>query len=617
MKWDYAWHGQERREVDVHEAISLRDSGTLKTGDLFCCVCENTRLSPVNAITRARHLRKHPKYRAQSTRKSCNKISKAREKGESWKHSRVVDSIVKYLETDARDRLKIDSVRPGNSVDEADIIVNHSEILDGLNSKKTYIVIPFQNLRRSREIYQKHSPDSIAVEIHRWRDGDVDFIEYIRERVDLAFEKQSTGSMAPEFLHSATSIPNLGVWSGKTGGLGRAPTLKIDSNMDPDSEEFEVLSEIESLIDSVEEHNMWAISVPGKQRFHLRNLKFERYDERCGHHDDPSIDAVLSQWDIMAPQQSKKQDWQRARDGDEAAFEEIVTMMDQRRAAGLESLIEEKVAEGGDPVEVRKLFEKFAESLSPSETELREQLEYEREVLEGVQNTGQEYGEALLDRMEKTLLNLFKNDGLTVEGNEMTIKCDQGEVNLSEIGNNHHSSGIGKTIHHSLIAEIPEIHFWDEIEAEGRKEILGKVRRFYRRISFFRGRPIVWPLLTGFDVGESPVTLKDTTGIEAECRSFELEDESEFRPMTKFDLSRLMYFIWADRDFNYPNSKHHSFVELIRKVSHSTDGLTRNVNLNLPQPIEDMLTGVGEIQDQVMDLISKALLNKGPDDGEE
>ena len=67
----------------------------------------------------------------------------------------------------------------------------------------------------------------------------------------------------------------------------------------------------------------------------------------------------------------------------------------------------------------------------------------------------------------------------------------------------------------------------------------------------------------------------------------------------------------------WPNSKHHSFVELIRKVSHSTDGLTRNVNLNLPQPIEDMLTGVGEIQDQLMDLISKALLNKGPDDGEE
>ena len=37
LRWDFGWHNHEDHKVDVIEAIKLRDEGTLKTGDLFCC----------------------------------------------------------------------------------------------------------------------------------------------------------------------------------------------------------------------------------------------------------------------------------------------------------------------------------------------------------------------------------------------------------------------------------------------------------------------------------------------------------------------------------------------------------------------------------------------------
>ena len=48
-------------------------------------------------------------------------------------------------------------------------------------------------------------------------------------------------------------------------------------------------------------------------------------------------------------------------------------------------------------------------------------------------------------------------------------------------------------------------------------------------------------------------------------------------------------------------------MELVHKVSRSTDGITRRVSLDLPQPIEDMLGGSGDVNDLILDLLASSM----------
>ena len=166
-----------------------------------------------------------------------------------------------------------------------------------------------------------------------------------------------------------------------------------------------------------------------------------------------------------------------------------------------------------------------------------------------------------------------------------------------------------KYYYHNLIAEAPEIHFWDQIEEDEKKELMTKARRVYRKHTIFRGVPQRVDLLTDLGVDKVPKILTDTTGIANAIENLPDSDEGEFMPISRDDLVRLKYFIWADRDFSFPDSRHHSFVELIRKVNHSTDEITRKVVLDLPQPIEDLLSGEGGAAEQILDLLSSAIVD--------
>lgn len=619
MKWDRGWHGQESRWIDVVDAIELRDLGTLKTGDLFCCPCENTRLSPVDAVKRVKHLRQHSKYRKKADRKPCNKIRKATEKGESWKYSRVVDAIVHYLETDANDTLNIEAVEPGDSKDDADIIVTHSETIQGFDSEKSYIIVPFQNLRRSTELFNQYAPNSVAVEIHRWRDGDVDFIAYIRERVDKAYEIGSNSSLSPEFLHSSTNIPNMGVWGGQSGGLGRGLTLKVDANVDVDSDEYEVLSDIERMIDVVEEHNLWAISTPGKHRYHLKNLKFENFTALGGHHQDPSIDAMISQFDQMILEvDQKKRDsadrnvgdtndpWNRAIDGDDAAFEEVVELTKKHLQEGREEFIRERVADGMDPDDARRFVDATIATQPPVEESVREQIEFEQRWKKANESDQKEMKDF------QAILATDVSDRLTKLYHEKKVEMDDGKIVLiTDYGGVEPDIPNINGIHLSLLIDAPEIDFWDEIDDDLKGKLMTKARRVYRRYTFFRGAPTIADALTDFEVNEPPKVLTDREGIAGAIENLSETEEEAFSPISKDDLFRLKYYIWADRDFNFPDGKHHSFNELIGKVYHSTDKITKKVVLNLPQPIEDLLSGEGGTSEQILDLMSKAIVNVG------
>lgn len=607
MRWDYGWHGQEKREVSVKEAIELRDSGTLKTGDLFCCPCENTRLSPVDSVVRVKHLRQHPKYRKKQEKVPCNKIRKARERGESWKYSRVVDAIMHYLETDGKEPLKIESVELGKSKEDPAIIVTHSEILQGFDSEKSYIIVPFQNLRRSTELFNRHAPNSVAVEIHRWRDGDVDFINYIRERVDKAYEIGKGSSLSPEFLHSKTNIPNMGVWKGKSGGLGRGMTLKVDADVHVDSEEYKVLSEIERMIDVVEEHNLWAISTPGMHRYHLKNLKFKDISTREGHHPDPSIDAMISQFNparlkelAAKVPENRSDDWyNRAIEGDEGAMQEGIQELTEIRRRVKEEAIQKQIKDGMDSDLARKIAEDSLADLGSPEDELRAQIEFEQSVIK----SREEYKKELRDEhqrdFEKSIDDLFKKGKVTFdnEAGTITIISEYGEVILDP----------KNYFYDVLIVAVPEIHFWDQLVEDEKKKIMTKACRVYRKYTIFRGAPTRLDLLTDLGVGETPKILTDTTGIANVIENLPESDEDEFTPISSEDLNMLKYYLWADRDLSFSSSRHHSFVELIRKVNHSTDEITRKVVLNLPQPIENLLNGEGGVGDQILDFLSNAI----------
>lgn len=300
VKWDSAWHGQENREIDdVNDAIIIRDDPTLKTGDLYCCEEECERLSPVKRKKlQSRHFRRLSGARKKKSKKEvCKEIRRSNEKGESWKHSRVVLQIVKFLNNEGKEEFAVESTEIIAEKDEPDIKVQHSEILPGFESNTTYVVVPHQNLRRAKAVFEGFEPNCIAVEIHRWRDADVDFQNYINERVRRSYDR-SGGRRNPAFLHRRTSVPNLGIWDESVGGQQRFFTI------DPSSDQEEtkgILEWIGELQDAVERHNEWAVETPGKLKFHLRNLKFQsfglewdmsKHPHNDGRFEDPCIQAM-------------------------------------------------------------------------------------------------------------------------------------------------------------------------------------------------------------------------------------------------------------------------------------------------------------------------------------
>ncbi len=307
VKWDSAWHGQENRVIDdVNDAIMIRDDPTLKTGDLYCCEEECERLSPVKRKKlHSRHFRRLPGARGKKSKKKvCKEIRRSHEKGESWKHSRVVLQIVKFLNNEGRDEFAVESTEIIAGKDEPDIKVQHSEKLPGFDNETTFVVVPHQNLRRAKTVFEALEPNCIAVEIHRWRDADVDFQNYINERVRRSYDR-SSGSRKPEFLHRITSIPNVGIWDEDIRGQQRFFTLDPNSNQEYTET---VLQMIGDLQDAVERHNIWAVETPGKLKFHLRNLKFEpfgvewnmsKHPHKDGRFEDPSIQAMYQEFRMM------------------------------------------------------------------------------------------------------------------------------------------------------------------------------------------------------------------------------------------------------------------------------------------------------------------------------
>jgi len=309
MKWYEAWYEGSLREngwIKVDAAIDLRDSkpnaGKTKAGDTYCCPCKKERISPVAAITRARHFRRH---RASPTelveRRGCKRVTKSKELGETWKHRQVVDGIIAYLKNDGKERIKVNEVEdmPGVAHDKPDLKIQHSEKLPNFDTTTSHLLVRFMNWRRQREVMRNYD-DCVVIEGHRWQKSEVNdnnFPDYLRKMVDDAYNQSAEVRNEVQAVGHETKFPNWVIWDDSLGGnnLQRVVIINdfFEATIDPDLVQIHenMLNVMDLLIESIEEHNMWAISTKGMHRYHLKHLQFEPY-EGDGNHPDPAIDAI-------------------------------------------------------------------------------------------------------------------------------------------------------------------------------------------------------------------------------------------------------------------------------------------------------------------------------------
>ena len=155
MKWNRGWHAQESKLINVGEAIRLRDNPSL--------ICASNSILGPRSIVDIRP----PTIRTLSIQiivlhHFVGRLESSRNKGESWKHAMVVDEIAFYLMGEGREKYNVDNVKLGDKKSEPDLIVTHSEQLDGFKGFTSYIIVPMYNLRRSRELFFKYSPNSVV-----------------------------------------------------------------------------------------------------------------------------------------------------------------------------------------------------------------------------------------------------------------------------------------------------------------------------------------------------------------------------------------------------------------------------------------------------------------------
>jgi hypothetical protein len=301
MEWRRAWYvGSLKQEgwIDVDGAIELRDEGNTKAGDTYCCQCQKIRISPVNSVKRARHFRRHRRPPDETeSRSPCTKIRKSQEKGETWKHSQIVDEIKHYLLNDGSEIHFVENVIEAKGIhhDEADLIVKHNKQSSKFSSTEVRILVRIFNWRRQKILLEKF-PDSIVIQAQRWQSSeinDLDFGDFVRKNVDEAYQMDAESRF--KFYSSSahkTFIPNIYYWNHDLSKANKQRTVEINSeSLDDDSQKE--LMVIEELLEKVKRHNMWSVSRTGMHRYHLKHLRFEDYSGD-NLHPHRTVDAVLS-----------------------------------------------------------------------------------------------------------------------------------------------------------------------------------------------------------------------------------------------------------------------------------------------------------------------------------
>ena len=632
--WDEAYYKQTKnpRFIKVHEALKLRDSNTLKSGDLYCCNgnCD-VRLGVRRPFTRRTSsgftnvrgcFRRLPGARVtKSTRKECIKHSVARSKGETWKHARVLSVIKSFLIENKSDYgvKKVEELSGYSSKietdDEADLLIHHSKEING--EKKIRLICRFYNMRRANKVIKKHHPGIMFIDMHRWRDKDIDFVEYIHSMIKNEYQRiqnLTTESSYSDLIHEIQyKYPNLGFHSDGGLGFGLKGTISLSANSssDLDDEQFNhIHTKFKNLLKAVEEHNYWSITNPGCQKYHLKNLGFGNYT-----HFTHFIPGISSSEEEIEP------------------FPKAISIMMQENYlnhvgnTSLLFLVKRKIS--GD-------------SVSDEEEESAHFLGTARGLLEGdgqigyanlsdgpnphkiqigahesifiISSPGPDYPfTTALDGWEDTVTNYLKDMKKTIDNfrknNYDSWLCkyagpDTGKYHFKdlppkelpyEVTNlKENDSWYMQQAYHTA---IPDLMFWNSFNDKQKKIVFKQVKKLYRKLSVYRGRIIVMPLID-IILDQIPQTMVDPNKI-FEYISKPLEEPKSGNPLQPGDYMFLKWTMLAEKF--YPQVNAPIIKEIIHAVSFSTEELVEEVSIELPIFLQGKLGEQGNIGEEIID----------------
>ena len=600
LRWDFGWHNHEGRWVDVIEAIKLRDEGTLKTGDLFCCPkCvkeeDGVRLHPVDSIARAKHLRRDPTYNEDTVRSSCIKQTDSKEKGETWKHTRVLNAI-EYM-FDHENLL-------------TDIGFSRFKRVDGArrwdfdlfdeNDNTSKLIVVLKNLNRARSI-KRHNPNARILYIHRWREADVDFVEYIKNRLIQIFGDDSKNDDFCDHVEKTFAIPCIGLRpeQSKTNPMvGRGMPVKITLEMEEDSFEADQLQMIEHLVERVQEHNNWANSTLGEHRFDTKYLSFEEFTG-VGKHPDPAVDAILSALSDgfnhpgivfhQFPDQSKLR-------RDAIKNEELVDNYATRVIQGLKE-------EGVEIPDENSLRERVINEFIQNTNAQAEEIEKIHLESENVRKDALDW---VIANSEKKMLKLLRDGKLRVNPEGKVEFCVEQKWYIWTY-NEQNPCGY-ELQRHAAVLDAPQLLApWENLSEDSRKKCLKGLKKRYREHVYVAGIPYILTPLVDIKLGQNPKVLTDPYGLVNRIVNLSPNDDFEFTPLRSEELNSLCFYLSANKFMSTQEPKHPIFQDLMWAAKKSMEHLQRSVEIKLPQPIENLLEGKDDLSIEILDLVAKHL----------
>jgi hypothetical protein len=616
--WDRAWYPQTKnpRNISVSEALKLRDSGSLKSGDLFCCDGDcKIRLGARKPYVRRTSsgftnvrgcFRRLPGARKIKSERSCNKHKKSENRGESWKHARVLSEITDYLYKRKDIQSVVDlgglsSFKEDN--DEADLLITHTnEIIEG--SHEIRLICRFQNLRRANRVIDRHFPNIIFIDMHRWRDNDIEFIKYIHKLVDDEYQRLAKPERISknDFIHKINyTYPNLGIYDAGGLGFGRRGTIVLDPQSETD--EFKIIHDkYEQLLKSVEDHNYWAINEPGCQKYHLKYLDFaEIYGFKDYYPNGDNENEKMFPKSISIMMQEN-------------------TLANFSHFAYLLTRDINFIYHGGKLLGDGQLGHTLE---LPLQDEVMDELGmdgspigyYEIVFLAG------KLGDAKVeDPIEGPVFNSIDINRFTENHLELRIESvksfhkleSTGEINgmrvLINDTNRYEFNGITKSINHKsldrneqdIYVAIPELIFWNDFDMEKKKLVFHKVKKYYRKFAQYRGRLTVMPLLD-IELNSIPKTLVDKNKIFEFINHVDASEEKFIlgSPLSTSEYFFLKWIILADKF--YPTVNAPIIKEIIYQSKHSTDDLVTEITLEIPLNIEKLFHQTDNLDLDILD----------------
>ena len=603
--WDRAWFPQTNnpRFISVSEALNLRDAGTLKTGDLFCCngQCQ-VRLGPRKSFLRRTNrgytkvrgcFRRLPGARREKIERICSTHKKSQQQGETWKHARVLSEITNYLLNSEKFNVasveRLEGLSSSNeSNDEADLLISHHKEIIGA-SKEIRLICRFQNMRRANRVIKRHYPNIIFVDMHRWRDSDIDFIDYIHQIVDSQYERLANPKTMSksDLIHKITYVyPNLGFQNG--GGLGYGNKGIISFEEDTDSRVFDIIhNRYSQLLKAVEEHNYWSINEPGKNRYHLRNLDFGNYggffNLRPGIIDNETEDLFPKSISIMIQENFYNHMMNRT------AMGQVLSGVEDDIVPISLALLEGDGQKGFNDLPIGLSESQFITGWSEKESPFNDNgLDLLAKFMDKIVEL------CNVERIRESEKNTWDFTWNRYEDlytyNSISKKIPTFEE-IREI-----DGGFVQWWYHLA---IPDLLFWNYFD-DGQKEVVfQKVKRFYRKISVFMGRIVVMPLLE-LELDKLPKTIHDKNKIFTELSHIYEDEEFQFgKPLSVKDYFFLKWVLLADRF--YPQVNAPIIKDIVHACKYSTDELTTQVNFELPLSVQRILNDSENLSEAIID----------------